>query len=183
MSTADITECDRIPVTTPARTLLDLATCVGPGPLEAAISEADRLDLVSPDGLHQFVEGRGGLDGIRRLRSILDQQTFRLTDSELERRFLRLVREAGLAMPLTRQRVNGFQVDFYWPTLGLIVETDGLRYHRTATQQSKDRIRDQAHAAAGFAALRFTHAQVTFNPGHVISTMRSVADRRRQRLF
>ena len=52
-------------------------------------------------------------------------------------------------MPLTRVRVNGYEVDFYWPDLGLVVETDGLAYHRTPAQQAADRVRDQAHTAAG----------------------------------
>ena len=98
---------------------------------------------------------------------MLDRRTFRLTDSELERRFLPLARAAGLPVPLTRQRVNGFEVDFFWPDLGLVVETDGLRYHRTPAQQARDRLRDQAHTAAGLTPLRFTHAQVRFEPGHV----------------
>jgi very-short-patch-repair endonuclease len=72
--------------------------------------------------------------------------------------------------------VNGFRVDFLWPELGLIVETDGLRYHRTPSQQGKDRMRDQTLVAAGFTVLRFTHAQVTFDPDHVLMTLRSVGE-------
>lgn len=115
--------------------------------------------------------------GVPALRALLDRRTFTLTDSQLERRFLRLVRGAGLPRPLTGQRVNGFKVDFYWPDLGLVVETDGLRYHRTATQQARDRRRDQAHAAAGLTPLRFTHAQVTFEPDDVEGTLIAVANR------
>jgi very-short-patch-repair endonuclease len=73
--------------------------------------------------------------------------------------------------------VNGYKVDFYWPALGLVVETDGLRYHRTSAQQAKDRIRDQAHAAAGLTTLRFTRAQVTFDSDHVMATLSAVAVR------
>jgi very-short-patch-repair endonuclease len=73
--------------------------------------------------------------------------------------------------------VNGFRLDFYWPELGLIVETDGLRYHRTPAQQAKDRLRDQRLVASGFTVLRFTHAQVAFEPDDVIATMRAVANR------
>jgi very-short-patch-repair endonuclease len=74
-------------------------------------------------------------------------------------------------------RLNGFKVAFYWPELGLIVETDGLRYHRTPAQQARDRLRDQAHAAAGLTPLRFTRAQVVFEPGHVRATLSAVAAR------
>jgi len=58
-----------------------------------------------------------------------------------------------------------------------VVETDGLRYHRTPAQQARDRLRDQAHARAGLTALRFTHAQVTFDPGQVRDTLTGVMAR------
>jgi very-short-patch-repair endonuclease len=183
VSGAEITRRDGIPVTTPTRTLIDLAVLLNPEALEAAVNEADKLGLVDTERLRQVIEDRSGVDGIPSLRAVLDRRTFRLTDSELERRFLRLVHRAGLSLPRTRQRVNGFRVDFHWPELGLIVETDGLRYHRTPTQQSRDRIRDQAHTAAGFIALRFTHAQVAFEAEHVVSTLRSVAEHQHPKLF
>ena len=70
-------------------------------------------------------------------------------------------------------------MDFFWPELGLVVETDGLRYHRTPAQQARDRVRDQAHAAAGLTPLRFTHAQVAFEPEHVQATLNAVVRRLR----
>jgi very-short-patch-repair endonuclease len=76
--------------------------------------------------------------------------------------------------------VNGYRVDFYWPALGLVVETDGLRYHRTPAQQARDRLRDQAHTAAGLTQLRFTHAQVAYQPNHVVATLSAVAARLRR---
>jgi very-short-patch-repair endonuclease len=72
-----------------------------------------------------------------------------------------------------------FPVDFFWPDLGLVVETDGLRYHRTPAQQARDRVRDQALSAAGLTPLRFTRAQVRFDPGHVEATLATVAERLR----
>jgi very-short-patch-repair endonuclease len=73
--------------------------------------------------------------------------------------------------------VNGFKVDFFSPELGLVVETDGLRYHRTPGQQARDRRRDQVHTAAGLTQLRFTRAQVVFEPGHVQATLAAVLRR------
>jgi very-short-patch-repair endonuclease len=58
-----------------------------------------------------------------------------------------------------------------------VVETDGLRYHRTPAQQARDRLRDQAHAAAGMTHLRFTHAQVRYEPTQVRATLAAVATR------
>jgi very-short-patch-repair endonuclease len=111
------------------------------------------------------------------LRRLLDRRTFRLTDSELERRSLRLVARAGLPPPQTQHHVDGFRVDFVLQELGLVVETDSLRYHRTPAQQARDRLRDQAHAAAGRTPLRFTHAQVRYQPDHVTATLTAVARR------
>jgi very-short-patch-repair endonuclease len=113
------------------------------------------------------------------VRTTLDRRTFMLTDTELERRFLVIARRAGLPRPQTQQRLNGFRVDFYWPDLRLVVETDALRYHRTPAQQAKDRVRDQAHAATGLTPLRFTRAQVRFEPEHVARTLAAVAGRLR----
>jgi very-short-patch-repair endonuclease len=173
----DVTRRDGIPVTSPARTLIDLATLLGREPLEAAVNEADKLGLIDPERLRVVVNDHAGVDGVALLREVLDRRTFQLTDSELERRFLRIVRRAGLPPPTTRRRVNAFRVDFHWPDLGLIVESDGLRYHRTPAQQARDRIRDQKHMAAGLTPLRFTDAQIRFEPGYVAETLAAVVTR------
>lgn len=178
---SDVTTSKEIVVTTGQRTLLDLARVLPRGPLEAAINAADKHDLVTPEDLRAKLDDYAGLPGVAVLRRVLDPRTFALTDSELERRFLPIVDNAGLPLPLTGQHVNGFKVDFYWPDLGLVVETDGLRYHRTAAQQTRDRQRDQAHTAAGLTPLRFTHAQVRYEPRYVRATLAAVAHRLRRR--
>lgn len=165
---------DRIPVTTPARTLLDLATEVSGRRLEAAVNAADRLGLIDPEELRAELARRRGQPGVRILRELLDRDTFALTESELERRFLRIALTAGLGVPQTGARVNGFVVDFFWPDLGLVVETDGLRYHRTPIQQARDRRRDQAHLTAGLTPLRFTHRQVFHEPDLVKRTLAAI---------
>ena len=119
-------------------------------------NNADKLDLVDPETLRAELEDHIGEPGVVALRRLLDEATFTLTDSELERYFLPIARKAGLPKPLTQQHVNGVRVDFFWPDLQLVVETDGLRYHRTPTQQSHDRKRDQRHQAAGMTPLRST---------------------------
>jgi very-short-patch-repair endonuclease len=159
------------------RTLIDLATRLGPRQLEAAINAADKLDLIDPESLREALAGHEGQPGTPRLRRLLDRATFSLTDSELERRFIPITRSAGLPRPLTQQLLHGFRVDFYWPDLGLVAETDGLRYHRTPAQQSRDRRRDQALTAAGFTVLRFTHAQIRYEPEYVGRLLGAVADR------
>jgi very-short-patch-repair endonuclease len=176
LSDDDVGTFEGIPVTSPVRTLIDLAASgLGRAPLERAINEADKYDLVHPPGLRRALHLHAGEPGVKRLRTILDRRTFRLTREELERRFLPLAKQAGLPVPLTCQIVNGFEVDFYWPDLGLVVETDGLRYHRTPAEQARDRVRDQAHTAAGLTQLRFTHEQVRYEPGYVRSILAAIS--------
>jgi very-short-patch-repair endonuclease len=179
VSPDEIARVERIPVTIAERTLLDLAPVIGAKRLEAAINAADKHDLIDPESLRSALDRYAGRRGVTVLRQLLDRRTFTLTDSKLERRFLPLARAAGLGQPRTGDRLNGFEVDFFWPELGLVVETDGLRYHRTPAAQARDRLRDQAHTAAGLTTLRFTHAQVRYEPLHVRDTLAAVAHRLR----
>jgi very-short-patch-repair endonuclease len=172
-----VTRRHGIPVTTAVITLVDLARRLSRDDLEAAINQADSIGVATPNSLRSALKRIGRQPGAGVLRTLLDRRTFVLTASGLERLFLPLAREAGLSTPKTGVWLNGFKVDFYWPDLGLVVETDSLTYHRTPAQQNADRRRDQAHTAAGLTALRFTHAQVRFEPAHVIATLRAVAGR------
>jgi very-short-patch-repair endonuclease len=174
----DRTAKDGIPVASPSLTLVDLATTLDLAALTAAVNEADRLGLTDPEALRDALEGHRGRRGSRRLRELLDRETFVLTESELERMLVPIALRAGLGKPDTQVWLNGFRVDFVWPELRLVVETDGLTYHRTPTQQARDRLRDQAHVASGWTVLRFTHAQVRFDPGHVEATLRAILHRR-----
>ncbi len=163
----DVVRRDLIPVTCPARTLLDLATVLSRRALERAVNEADKFDLIDPEALRAALENHTGEPGVRPLRTLLDRHTFRLSDTELEVRFRPIAAAAGLPPPQTKAGLNGYEVDFFWPELRLVVETDGLRYHRTASTQARDRRRDQLHTATGYTVLRFTHYEVRYEPAHV----------------
>jgi very-short-patch-repair endonuclease len=173
----DVTDFSQIPVTGIVRTLIDCSAQLDAAGIERMVNEADARNLIRLDSLRTELTSRPGQWGVGKLREVIDRRTFRLTDSELERRFLPIVHDAGLEPPLTGRRLNGFKVDFFWPQLGLVVETDGLTYHRTPVQQKRDRVRDQAHTAAGLTPLRFTHEQVRYEPGHVLRTLRATARR------
>jgi very-short-patch-repair endonuclease len=159
--------------------MVDLGTQLGPHALERAVNEADKLGLLAHDELRRSLPSFAGEPGVRALRALLDRNEFRLSDSVLEVRFRRLAEAAGLPPPLTKASVNGFEVDFFWPDLGLVVETDGLRYHRTPSAQARDQLRDQAHTAAGLATLRFTHHQVRYRPAYVRSILIKTVQRLR----
>ncbi len=173
----DRTRRHSIPVTTIACTIIDLATRLDDSELERAISEATSRRLTTPDHLLSVLSVTHKRNGAPRLRNLLTRHSFRLTDSELERIFIPLSLKAGLPVPETRTYVNGFKVDFSWPALGLVVETDSLTFHRDPFQQRNDRLRDQTHTAAGLTQLRFTHWQVKYDPRHVQKTLRVVGQR------
>lgn len=168
---------DGIPVTGPAQTIIDLAVRHDRITVERMVDEADRLDLITPPQLRAALQSHAGEPGVARLRTWLDRRTFRLTRSVLERLFLPITSRVGLPVPETKVWVNGFEVDFLWRDLRLVVETDSLRHHRTPAEQSRDHRRDQAHAAAGFTSLRFTHEQVRYEPEHVREVLGEVARR------
>jgi hypothetical protein len=173
----DLTAVRGIPVTSVLRTMLDLATVLTPRRLERAVNEADKLDLIDPEALRGALEGRTGVPGVKPLRKLLDRDTFRVSDRELEVLFRPLAASAGLPSPQTKVFVNGFEVDFFWPHLGLVVETDGFRYHRTAAAQSRDALRDQTHTAAGLTSLRFSHHQVKYEPDRVRRVLAATSTR------
>jgi predicted transcriptional regulator of viral defense system len=177
LSTTDTVTWDGIPVTSPTQTLLDLATELPEREVERIINEADKRDFVNPETLRVKLESRAGEPGAPLLCRLLDKRTFRLSDSDLEILFRPIAMEAGLPLPLTQQMLNGFEVDFYWPELGLVVETDGLRYHRTPSTQARDVRRDRAHTLAGMTPLRFTHYEIKYERPKVAAELSRIAKR------
>jgi hypothetical protein len=167
LALGEIQMLDDLPVTSPVQTLLDIATELDPIAVERAVNDADKRDLIDPEALRVALDDHTGEPGVRPLRQILDRLTFRLSDSDLEIHFRPIAASAGLPSPLSKQRVNGFEVDFFWLNLGLVVETDGLRYHRTPSAQKRDAVRDRAHVLAGMSPLRFTHYEIRYEPRRV----------------
>jgi hypothetical protein len=180
LSATNVTKRLGIPVTAIIRTFLDLATELPPNRLERAVNEADKRDLIDPDALRAALDHQAGEPGVRPLRAVLDPHTFRLSDDELELLFRPLAAAAGLPVQLTKVWLNGFEVDFYWPDLGLVVETDGWRYHRTPAAQTRAARRDQTHTAFGITSLRFSHWQVKHEPAYVRGILQRTAANARE---
>jgi very-short-patch-repair endonuclease len=169
-----------IRVTDPLRTLTDMAPRWPGGELDDTIERISQIHLRTPEQLLTALDNRQAIPGSGLVRKALTRWTTSLTDTQLERRFLPIARRAGLPGPLTQQLVNGYRVDFYWPALGLIVEADSLRYHRTAARQAADSRRDQAHLAAGQTPVRFSHAQITYEPDSVELALRQIGSKLRR---
>jgi very-short-patch-repair endonuclease len=174
LSVENIVRRDGIPVTNPIQTLIDLATELKPMRLERAVNQADVHDLVDPERLRTALDGHVGEPGVKKLRTMLDRHTFRLSDSDLEIFFRPLARAAAFPSPLSKHWVVGYEVDFFFPDHGLVVETDGLRYHRTPAQQARMVKRDQKHTSHGYRVLRFTHWQIAYAPTEVTQVLRAI---------
>jgi very-short-patch-repair endonuclease/predicted transcriptional regulator of viral defense system len=172
----EITVQQGIRVTTVARTLLDLAATLRPRALERALDEAEIRQLYDRTSLDALARAHAGERGAGALSQALDQDADpTLTDSELEELMLALCDECDLPRPKSRAWVAGLRVDFLFAASRLVVETDGYRYHRTRRAFERDRERDAILARAGYRVLRFTHRQLTREPGLVGATIRSSA--------
>lgn len=133
-----------IPVTTPRRTVEDMRRIASPEILRRIVRQAEVLGLRIESGVD--VEG---------------------TRSELESAFLRLCRRHGISRPEVNVSIGSWLVDFVWRDAGLVVETDGYRYHRGRQAFEDDRRRDLGLRMLGYDVVRLTHDQVLRNPGKV----------------
>src|SRR3954463_2524134 len=170
-----------IPVTTPTQTLLDLSLRLNGEQYERAVNEAANRDLIDPEELRAALETLGPQPGIRPLRRLLDRDTYVVTDTELEQRFVPIARRAGLPKPESQAHLSGRRVDFYFHELGIVVEANSLRFHRTPSQQANDARRSQAHVMAGLLPIPFTHHQITYGAREVEGTLRAAVDSRPSR--
>jgi predicted transcriptional regulator of viral defense system len=149
---------DGIPVTSLHRTLLDYAELASPRQLTAAFEAAERRDLLDLAEIDELIARSPGRRGIKRLRALAEDHRGPAPDtrSELEARFLGLIRDAGLPEPGVNVVVAGVTVDFYWPQARLVVEIDGWAFHRSHRAFEDDRDRDAKLQLAGCDVLRFT---------------------------
>lgn len=156
-----------IGVTTPGRTLQDLATAVPRRTLEKAAEMAEALRLhveLDPDHL-----------GAARLGDVLERHDLdSTTRSPLEDEFLELCDRHDIPRPLVNTYVEGFEVDFVWPEARLIVETDSRTWHDTAEAFERDRVRDAHLTVAGWRVLRFTRRRIRAEPGAVAGLVRAL---------
>lgn len=163
------TSCDGVPVTSPPRTLLDLAATLPDRALEQALARCLRLTGVTDDAILALLARYPRRPGTPRLRAMLTADHGpAMTRSEAEERFLALVRTAQLPAPRVNVRIHGFEADFYWHGHRVVVEIDGLAYHTSRDAQRRDRQRDTALGAAGIRVLRFTWHDLTERPEAIV---------------
>jgi hypothetical protein len=166
------------PVTTVARTLLDLATVVDGRRVERALEEAEARRLGDRINLAGLIARYPGCRGVRRARLALARfdPGSTLTRSELEERFLRFVDRRGLPRPLVNTILEAdgrrFEVDCLWRAAALVVELDSRAYHASANAFETDRARDRALNAAGWTVVRVTWRQLRDEPVQLATDLR-----------
>lgn len=162
---------DGLPVTTPAQTLLDLASTLPLPDLRRALAEADYRGLLDPPAIERLLgRGRPGAGALRKAL-LLHLPQLAATRSLLERRFLLLVERRGLPLPEVNGVVAGLTVDALWRKPRVIVELDGHAAHARPSAAERDRNRDLALRGAGFTVLRYTWQQVTDEPDAVVADL------------
>jgi len=170
----DATAIDGIPVTSLVRTLLDLAAVLPVGDLGRAFEEAQIQHGLSPEALAVEVVTRRRYRGNAWLgRLLADAVDAEAARTVLELRFLQLCRRHGIARPLVNERVGVWRPDFRWEEERLIVETDGLRFHRTAAKRRRDAEKDVCMRELGYRVVRLTWADVTEEPAAVAAMIRA----------
>jgi hypothetical protein len=148
-----------IPITTVPRTLVDLAGVLDAEALGGACHEAGIKYRVTPAQVRLVIDRRPNTPGVQQLWRILDGDD-PVTISRLERRFVKLIRDAGLPLPVTNKPAGGRRVDCRWPELKLTVELDSYRYHRSRYAWERDRRREREARARGDEFRRYTYGDV-----------------------
>ena len=151
----EVTKRSGIPVTTVARTLLDLADVLELQGLRRTVTEAEYRDLFDLTALTAVVESNPGRRG-RKLMTAASEGRQHRTRSPLEDRFVRLVERWRVEEPESGVWIEGYEVDFLWRRVGLAVECDGLDAHATRATVERDRRRDRVLWRKGIRTLRLT---------------------------
>ncbi len=160
-----------IPVTTVARTLLDLAEAATERTLRRAVSEAYVRRRVDEDGLRRQCAHAHGRHGGRRLAALLGPSLAR-TRSELEDRVLALLLDHGFQRPEVNAEIEGLEVDFLYADQRLVIEADGRRYHGHRLARESDAARRATLEAAGYRVVRVDWAQATQRPDETADRLR-----------
>jgi hypothetical protein len=172
----DVTVKKGIPVTTVARTLVDLTDVLGSDRILRAIREAEFLRLLDHQALNAAVKRAHGRKRLTVLKEAIQAHTpGQIVREELEHRFLELVRAAGLPPPETNVKITArgrtYEIDCLWREQRVAVELDGRAAHARTAAFESDRRKDAALNAIGLRPLRFTWLRVTREPGDVIAEL------------
>jgi hypothetical protein len=174
----EIGKDDGIPLTTPARTLLDLAAVVPAHQLRRAVERAEQLEIYDHTAVLRVLAAHPRRPGSLALKTLLadlhDHGTTSMTRSDLEALFLQLCLDHGLPRPQVNHYDNGRELDFRWPERRIVVETNGFWVHRAREAFESDHERRLELEAAGWRVISLTWRQVVDRPAAIAAHMRKV---------
>jgi very-short-patch-repair endonuclease len=173
LESQDIRRHRGLRVTSPARTLLDIAPRLTKPQLARAVNEARLNAGLRLPHLAELLGRQSYHPGLRLLRPYVDQPTGP-TRSEFEDRFVAFARDHGLPTPRTNTRVDGYEVDALFPDERVIVELDGWDFHSNRRSFERDRDRDAALLAAGYVTVRITWERLTGAPEREAARLRAI---------
>jgi very-short-patch-repair endonuclease len=162
-----------IPITTVPRTLVDLSSLLSFDDLARACHEAGVLHNTTPRQVEAVLENRPNTPGAKQLRRVM-RGDVHVTLSRLERRFLRLLREEALPLPITNKPAGGRRVDCRWHDHRLTVELDSYRYHSSRHAWERDRRREREAHARGDDFRRYTRDDVFEAPEQMLAELRDL---------
>lgn len=166
----DVTRYKQIPVTTVPRTLVDLAAVLSLEDLARACHEAGVRYDTTPRDVDRVLARRPRSPGAANLMRVLYGDAH-VTLSALERAFLRILRDAGLPLPVTNKVAGGRRVDCRWPDHHLTVELNGYRYHRSRHAWEQDHQRRREAHARGDEFRTYTYADVFEDPSFMLAEL------------
>lgn len=180
----NLAEVDRalvvgVPVTSVARTVLDLAWKSRGDQIGRVLARAEDLGLLDLDELHAVTERNRGHHGAKRLRHALDIYERPIwTRSDFERRFVGHMVRAGLPRPTTGWNEVGYELDVYWPERRFAVELDTFESHGNRASFESDRERDLALTLAGVETIRVSERQFRREPDAIAAKVATLLARR-----
>ncbi len=171
---------ERLPVTSPARTIFEIADELPKRAVERAIDDGLERNLVRLSQIRDVIARNPGRRASTILRSLLQQRTgSTVSRSDAEERALWLLREANLPQPEMNFPLHGYTADFYWPQYRLVLEVDGYRYHSSKTAFERDRRKDAVFRAAALDVIRVSSDQV-FDEAYAVIALVAMAIARAQ---
>jgi hypothetical protein len=165
-----------IRVTTPARTILDIAPGRTDKRLTRIVNDAGHARLLSLNGLADVLERNPHHPGANRLLRFVDTPQKGMTRSELEDAFVAFVRQYGLPEPEINHRLNGGERDILYRAEGVIVEIDSWEFHSDRTSFESDRNRDAEQLAAGIVTFRITEKRMKTQPATEAARLQAILE-------
>ena len=180
LAVVDQTIRDGIPVTSLPRTILDVAVGAQPKTVARYIERADESTAFDLREMRELLDRSNGHQGAARVSATLDAyfSERQFTRSDLERRFLALVRDAGLPEPAMNHFVAGHEIDAYWEDGRFGVEIDVYATHGSRVSFEADRTRDDELLLAGVETIRVTGVRLDREPAAVVDSVRRHLARR-----